>query len=125
MKTSRHFILIGLLIAIAIIAILAGGKVPLPGNGMCVVAMCDTLVVGVGNYNEALYFRPLHNKAGTSFTAARKGAHGTSNGTLFVDGHAAGIHQSYWMNSGNTGLNNTAFNAHEPYQQGATGAVAQ
>ena len=37
MKTSRHFILIGLLIAIAIIAILAGGKVPLPGNGMCVV----------------------------------------------------------------------------------------
>ena len=37
MKTNRHFILIGLLIAIAIIAILAGGKVPLPGNGMCVV----------------------------------------------------------------------------------------
>ncbi len=24
-----------------------------------------------------------------------------------------------------TGINNTAFNAHEPYQQGATGTVAQ
>ena len=89
------------------------------------ILMCDTLVVGVGNFNEALYFRPQANSAGTSFTAARKGAHGTSNGTLFADGHAAGIHQSYWMNNGNTGLNNTAFNAHEPYQQGATGTVAQ
>ena len=89
------------------------------------ILMCDMLVVGVGNFNEALYFRPQANSAGTSFTAARKGAHGTSNGTLFADGHAAGIHQSYWMNNGNTGLNNTAFNAHEPYQQGATGTVAQ
>ena len=89
------------------------------------ILMCDTLVSEHANRNDMLYFRPLANSAGSSFTAARKGAHGTSNGTLFVDGHAAGIHQSYWMNSGNTGLNNTAFNAHEPYQQGATGAVAQ
>ena len=48
MKTNRHFILIGLLIAIAIIAILAGGKVPLPGNGMCVVASLLLLIPLVG-----------------------------------------------------------------------------
>ena len=89
------------------------------------ILVMDTLDNKTGNINEKLYFRPLQNGPGSSFKAERKGAHGTSNGTLFADGHAAGIHQSYWMNSGNTGLNNTAFNAHEPYQQGATGTVAQ
>ena len=54
MKTNRHFILIGLLIAIAIIAILAGGKVPLPGNGMCVVASLLLLIPLVGFAPPAL-----------------------------------------------------------------------
>ena len=89
------------------------------------IMMFDSLATVKGNINDKLYFRPQNASTSSSFKADRKGAHGTSNGTLFVDGHAGGISQSHWMNSGNSGINNTAFNAHEPYQQGATGTVAQ
>ena len=89
------------------------------------ILMFDSLDTVKGNINDKLYFRPQNASTSSSFKADRKGAHGTSNGTLFVDGHAGGISQSHWMNSGNSGINNTAFNAHEPYQQGATGTVAQ
>ena len=89
------------------------------------ILLMDTLDTEKGNISMQLYFRPKANDAAnSSFSpATRLGAHGRTNGALFADGHAAGIARSYWINGSNNGPNNSAFNAHEPYQQGITGSL--
>ncbi len=100
------------------------------------ILLMDTLASNTGNYDAAYYFRPKTNVTGTdvgsgSFTGVdgnglpKTGAHRTTNGALFVDGHALNIARRYWMNSAFSDLNKSAFNAHESYQQGASGQYPQ
>ncbi len=99
------------------------------------ILLMDTLASNTGNYNQNYYFRPKSGSAtdfgAGSFTGVdgnglqKTGAHRTTNGALFVDGHASNIVRSYWMDSANSAPNRTAFNAHESYQQGIVGALPQ
>ncbi len=94
------------------------------------ILLMDTVTVPPSgtNTNEKVFFRPSRDNERTSSFAPldRKGAHGgVTNGALFVDGHADNLFRVYWMDSTNAQLNNTAFNAHEPYNAGSRGTVAQ
>jgi len=91
------------------------------------ILLMDSLDKDKGNISMQLYFRPKAKNSdpgNSSFSALdRIGVHGGTNGALFADGHSAGIRRPYWMNGSNSGINCTAFNPAQPYQQGITGSV--
>lgn len=93
------------------------------------ILLMDTLVTtsSGSNNNEKMFYRPSRdNSRDSSFSPFdRRGAHVNNNGALFLDGHASNIMREYWIDNSNSKLNNTAFNAHEVYQKGAIGSIAQ